>query len=68
MPSIMEPIAAGIFVSLINKYIIQNNFFIGYCKCPNEEEVESDDHHDNASSSNTSIMSDLTVNHVAVHF
>ena len=43
MPSILEPIGAGIIVSLINRYIISNNHLLDYCKGTNETVIEHDD-------------------------
>ena len=54
MPSILEPIAAGITVALINKYIINKLDPLGWCYahcCEKEEE-------DCVSSSSTSTIND----------
>ncbi len=43
MPTILEPIGAGIIVALINRYIISNNHLFDYCKTGNETIIEHDD-------------------------
>ena len=57
MPSILEPIAAGIVVSLINKYILSKLDLFSVCKSdapaiPHEEE-------DCASSSSSAVTADV---------
>jgi hypothetical protein len=43
MPTILEPISAGIVVALINRFIISNNNLFDYCKTGNETVIEHDD-------------------------
>lgn len=38
-----EPVAAGVLVSLINRYIISNNHLCDYCYKPEETLIEHDD-------------------------
>ena len=60
MPTVFEPIGAGIAVALINKFIINNpNLWVSICGCqkPHHEEA-----HEDASSSARS------VNDVEIHY
>ena len=43
MPTILEPIGAGLIVALINRYIISNNNLFDYCTRANETIIEHDD-------------------------
>lgn len=43
MPTILEPIGAGLIVALINKYIINNHHLLDYCKGTNDTTIEHDD-------------------------
>ena len=64
IPPILEPVFAGIFVSLFNKYILnQCNPSVPCCKTTHETAHESDREED--SSTTTSINSDI--NHVHIH-
>ena len=54
MPSILEPIAAGIFVALFNKYIINHHFTFSTCTETTHETTHEDD-----SSTTTTINSDV---------
>ena len=53
MPSIIEPIGAGLIVALINKFFINNHSLWGQCSgC---KDVKKDDTGDTVSSSSTTI-------------
>lgn len=43
MPTLLEPIGAGLIVALINKFIINNHHLFDYCKGDNEIVIEVDD-------------------------
>lgn len=43
MPTIAEPIIAGIVVSILNRFIINNNTLWGYCQTTEETVIENDD-------------------------
>ena len=63
MPTILEPIGAGIIVALINRYIISNNNLFDYCTGTNETIIE----HDGAvSSSSISTTGAIEITHA--HF
>ena len=65
MLPIIEPIFAGIIVSLINKYVLNANSSIWTMCSPQEIIIE---HEDNISSSNTAISdSSFDAPHVHVH-
>jgi hypothetical protein len=58
MPTIIEPIGAGLAVALINKFIINNpNLWVTICGCgkPHHEESHED------SSSNTTSVNDAEI-------
>ena len=57
IPPILEPIFAGIFVSLFNKYILNN---CNTSCCETEHENDDSDHEED-SSTTTSINSDIHV-------
>ena len=60
MPTVFEPIGAGIAVALINKFIINNPaIWVSVCGCHNPYHEEA---HEDASSSTTS------VNDVEIHY
>jgi hypothetical protein len=53
MPTVFEPIGAGIAVALINKFIINNpNLWVSVCRC---QEPHHEEAHEDASSSTTSV-------------
>ena len=57
MPSVIEPITAGLVVALINKFIINNpSVWVSVCGCG---KPHHDDSHEDASSSTTSINDDV---------
>ena len=58
MPSILEPIGAGIIVALINKFIINNQNLWASCKGHIETHVE---HNDDVSSTSTSATETVEV-------
>ncbi len=62
MPSVIEPIGAGIAVALINKFIINNpNVWVTVCGCGKPHHEES---HEDASSSTTSVnQAEIHVHH-----
>ena len=62
MPTLLEPIGAGLIVALINKFIINNHHLCDYCKGVNEVVIEIDD----AVSSTTSSTTDAIEIHA--HF
>ena len=43
MPTLLEPIGAGLIVALINKFVINNHHLFDYCKGYNEVVIEIDD-------------------------
>lgn len=43
MLTIAEPIIAGIVVSILNRFIINNNALWGYCQTTEETTIENDD-------------------------
>jgi len=61
MTSIIEPIAAGLLVTIINKYIINNNSLFDQCMT-----ITHDTRHEDDSSTTTSINTD--VEHVHIHY
>ena len=63
MTPILEPILAGLTVSLINKYIVNNNCLWLWCSPPT---IEIDGHEDDLSSSNTTV-SDISLENPHVH-
>ena len=65
MTPILEPILAGILVSLINKFILNNNSIWNWCS---PQEIVIEQHEDTISSSNTTI-SDISFEepHIHVH-
>ena len=64
MPTIIEPIGAGITVALINKFVINNNWLWQLCLgCSAQNTTHINDHEDNCSSS----TSTTTVDTVEVH-
>ncbi len=65
MTPILEPILAGLFVSLINKYIVNNNALWLWCNPPT---VDIYQHEDDLASSNTTV-SDISLDepHIHVH-
>jgi hypothetical protein len=77
MTPILEPILAGLTVSLINKYIVNNNCLWlwlscsslrdlpGLCPC-SPPPIEIDGHEDDLSSSNTTV-SDISLENPHVH-
>ena len=65
IPPIVEPILAGVFVSLFNKYILnQINPSVLCCKTTHETVHESDRDESDSSTTTTSINSDI--NHIHV--
>ena len=62
MPTLLEPIGAGLMVALINKFIINNHHLFVYGKGDNELVIEIDD----AVSSTTSSTTDAIEIHA--HF
>ena len=66
MVSVIEPIVAGCIVSLINKFILNNNSILwGYWCSPQAIVVEQ--HDDTISSSNTTIADIYFEPHVHCH-
>ena len=65
MTPILEPILAGITVSLINKFILNNNIIWNWCS---PLDIVIDQHEDTISSSNTTI-SDMSFDtpHIHIH-
>ena len=63
MTPILEPILAGLTVSIINKYIVNNNSLWLWCYPP---KIERDRHEDDLSSSNTTV-SDISLDNPHVH-
>jgi len=61
MTSIIEPIAAGLLVAIINKYIINNNWLFDQCMT-----TTHDTRHEDDTSTTTSINTD--VEHVHIHY
>jgi hypothetical protein len=59
MPTLFEPIGAGLIVALINRFIINNKDLWDLCKKEEEEKEDSD--HECTNSSTTS------VNDVEIH-
>ena len=54
MPSIFEPIGAGVTVAIINKFIINNNWLWHFCLgCRAEQGNKYDEHEDTISSTST---------------
>ena len=53
MPTLLEPIGAGLIVALINKFIINNHHLFDYCKGDNEIVIEVDDAVSSTTSSTT---------------
>ena len=43
MPTLLEPIGAGVLVALINKLIINNHHLFDYCKGDKDIVIENDD-------------------------
>jgi hypothetical protein len=64
MTPILEPILAGLAVSLINKYIVNNNCLWLWCSSP--PTIEIDGHEDDLASSNTTV-SDISLENPHVH-
>ena len=60
MPSILEPIGAGLIVALINKFIIYNHNLFGLCTSPPVQHEQGTE--DCSSSSSTT-----TIDTVEVH-
>lgn len=63
---IVEPIIAGITISLINKYIINNNCLYNYIfkfRQLNSTSIERRESSD-SSSSTTTVLSDIALNHI----
>jgi hypothetical protein len=58
MPTVIEPIGAGLVVALINKFII-NNKALWLILCP--EVVEKEDFEHECTSSNTTSINDVEV-------
>ncbi len=60
MPSILEPIAAGVAVAIFNKYILSkfDPLALCYTACSHKEEKRSKKEDDCTSSSSTSTISD----------
>ena len=54
MPTILEPIGAGLIVALINKHIINNHHLFDYCKGDTEIIIEIDDVVSSTTASSTS--------------
>ena len=64
MPSgILEPILAGLTVSLINKFIVNNNCLWLWCSPP----IIEIDHHEDGISSSSTTVSDLSLYTPHVH-
>ncbi len=66
MTPMLEPILAGLTVSLINKYIINNSGLWLWCSPP---DINLDSHEDDLSSSNTTV-SDISLDaphHFHIH-
>ena len=55
MPTVFEPIGAGIVVALINKFIINNNLFCNLCMGSRAEQGKNkyDEHEEDVSSTST---------------
>ena len=53
MPTMLEPIGAGVLVALINKFIINNHHLFDYCKSNNNIIIETDDDTPSSSTSTT---------------
>ncbi len=64
MTPILEPILAGITVSLINKFILNNNIIWNWCS---PQALVVDQHDDLASSSTTISDSSLDTPHIHMH-
>jgi hypothetical protein len=66
MTPILEPILAGLTVSLINKYIVNNSALWLWCSPP---DINLDSHEDDLSSSNTTVsdVSLETPHHFYIH-
>jgi hypothetical protein len=58
MPTVIEPIGAGLVVALINKFII-NNRALWLFLCP--EEVEREEHENECTNSSTTSINDESV-------
>jgi len=63
MTPILEPILAGLTVSLINKYILNNTCLWLWCHPP---KIDIDGHEDDLASSNTTV-SDISLDNPHVH-
>jgi hypothetical protein len=63
MAPILEPILAGLTVSLINKYIVNNSCLWLWCSPPT---INVDHHEDDLSSSNTTV-SDISLDNPHIH-
>ncbi len=59
MPTVLEPIGAGIAVALINKFIINNNYMWTFCSGSRPD--KNDEHEDDISSTNTSVVDTVEV-------
>ena len=67
--AIIEPISAGIIVSLLNKYIVSGQFYNWLQQCCEQAEQQEDEHDEKDDpqwSSTTTTVSDATM-HVHVH-
>ena len=64
MTPIVEPIVAGILVSLINKFILNNNTIWNWCS---PQAIVVDQHDDLASSNTTISDASLEIPHVHIH-
>ena len=64
--SVIEPILAGIAVSIINKYFLNNNSIL-WNWCSTQETVVVEQHEDTISSSNTTISDISFEPHVHCH-
>ena len=63
MPSVFEPIGAGVTVALINKFIINNNWLWQLCLGCRAEQGKKhvDEHEDTISSTSTTTVDSLEV-------
>ena len=58
MPSIFEPIGAGVTVAIINKFIINNNWLWQLCLGCRAEQGQKYDEHEDAISSTSATTAD----------
>ena len=63
MTPILEPILAGLTVSLINKYIVNNSALWLWCSPP---DIDIYNHEDDLSSSNTTV-SEISLDNPHIH-